>query len=155
VNKKSKFPFHNLDEKNSWSTHIEKTSVGLCRRGWCRACPGGQGEGRASLGTPGCGRVLDAGSGDSWTSRWEGHRVSPGRREGRVLGESCTPGWAGVPRVLTWGRAGPSGVSARAPLSRSAMRALLAGDGCGNRGDAREGMEAAPWLLVARALEPT
>jgi hypothetical protein len=67
---------------------------------------------------------------------------------GGASGESWTAGGAGVPRVLTRGRAGPSGVSAGAPLSRSAMRALLAGDGCGNRGDAREGMEAAPWLLA-------
>jgi hypothetical protein len=38
----------------------------------------------------------------------------------------------------------PGGASAGGPLSRSITRALLASDGCENRGDMREGREAAP-----------
>jgi hypothetical protein len=78
VNKKSKIPFHNLDEKNDEVLTLRRPMLG-----WRRA----------SLGTPGRGRMLDAGA-------------TPRRRDGRGVGQVFTAGGVGVGQVLHTGMGG-------------------------------------------------
>jgi hypothetical protein len=78
VNKKSKIPFHNLDEKNDEVLTLRRPMLG-----WRRA----------SLGTPGRGRMLDAGA-------------TPRRQDGRGVGRVLTAGGVGIGRVLHTGMGG-------------------------------------------------